>query len=182
MNDQALKKGDLEALITIAQAPRLGDSHVILQPFRKQNFTIEWIFAVGLNLGDHRELTESGDSAVLVRLGADRNADTEIVARIQIQNSDLNSTPKPIHSFDAISTKAREHIRGSAGEQIVLLTQNKLSDSLAQISGNFRAVCVLLSNDPAEAREVWRLQRDLFDIGLLASALPRLQRAKCIAF
>ena len=167
MNDQASKKGDLVALITIAQAPRLGDSHVILQPFREQNFTIGWIFAVGLNLRDHRELTEFGDSAVLVRLGADRNADTEIVARIQIQGSDLESSQKPIYSFDAIARKAREHIQGSAGELIVLLTQNKLRDSLAQISDKFRAVCVLLSNDPAQAREVWKLQRDLFDIGFI---------------
>ena len=167
MNDQALKKGDLEALITIAQAPRLGDSQVILQPFRKQDFTIDWIFVIDFNLSEHRELTESKESAVLVRLGADRYADTEIVARIQIQGSDLESSQKPIHSFDAIARKAREHIQGSAGELIVLLTQNKLRASFTQISDKFRAVCVLLSSDPAQAREVWKLQRDLFDIGFI---------------
>ena len=145
----------------------LGAGQAILQPFRKQEIQIEWILAIGFSPPAGRsELTELEKSAVLVRLGADKNADTEIMARVHIRASGSEFARGLMYNFNALAQKAREYIQNSAGERAVLIKQNELRD-FAKIAAHFRAVCVLLSKDPVEAREVWKLQRDLFDVGFV---------------
>ena len=109
----------------------------------------------------------SKGSAVSIHLGTNRDVETDIIACIQIQDPDSEFVQNPVYTFDALARKAYEYIQTSPGEPVVLLTQRKLRDSLPHISNHFRAVCVLLSNDLAEAREVWKVQRDLFDIGFV---------------
>ena len=48
---------DLEALITIAPVPKLGDCQVFLRPFREQELSIGLIFAAVLTFPEHPELT-----------------------------------------------------------------------------------------------------------------------------
>ena len=166
MSERFLESGDLEAIVTSARMQTLGASQVILQPFRQQEIQIEWILAIGFFPPGCSRFAELEESAVLVHLGPDKHADTEIITRIDVGGSGSESAQRPIYNFDTLAQKASEYIPNSAGERAVLIKQSELRD-FAKIAGHFRAVCVLLSKDPVEAREVWKLQRDLFDVGFV---------------
>jgi hypothetical protein len=99
MSERFLESVDLEAIITSARMQTLGAGQAILQPFRQQEIQIEWILAIGFFPPGCSGFAELEESAVLVHLGADKHADTEIIARIDVGGSGSESAQNPSGKF-----------------------------------------------------------------------------------
>jgi hypothetical protein len=163
-------------------------SSAVLQPFNDQSIQVESIVAVGCppwltfnkDIADGPSVSAHED-AVLLRLGADRDGDTRIVARIPMRPSSAGYVGRGTHTLEGIARQACELLSNTAGEVLFLSPAQVLSEMIVRHVDDFsfRAVVILLSQNSSEARNVWKLQRILFDLGLVG--IGSVQIADCEA-
>ncbi len=149
-----------------------------LQPFRDHSIPLRSIIAIGYQpgLADEKAVadaspTAAADEAVLLRLGADVDADTAIVARTPLRPVAAGSDDRLVHTLESLAGQARELISDATSEVVLISPAHNLSEMLVQLVDDFcfRAVAILLSQDLSEAMDgtIWKLQRILFDLGLV---------------
>lgn len=139
----------------------------LLQLYLDQSSPIRSIVAVGC----HAFPGESGSGAVLLRTEVDRGG-LAVAPRFPIQPLGRAPDGVPAHTLDSLGRRARELCGGSAGDDLLLLPAQNLDAMMTPLADEFgfRAVTVLLPEAPAQLRDGddWKLQRSLFDRGLVA--------------
>ena len=149
-----------------------------LQPFRDHSIPLKSIIAIRCQraLPDEKDVadappTAAASEAVLLSLGADIDADTAIVAHIPMRPVAAGSDDRRVHTLDSLARQARELIGNATSEVVLLSPAHILSEMIVQLGDDFcfRAVAILLSQNSTEATDgtVWKLQRILFDLGLV---------------
>ncbi len=160
----------------------------MLRPFHDQSIEVGSMVAVGcppwltLNKGiAGGSSTVAHDETVLLRLRADRGGDARIVERVPMQPSSASHVGEPAHTPGRIAKQARDLLGDSAGEMVLLSPAHVLSNMIVRGVENigFCAIVILASQSPGEARSIWKLQRTLFDSGLVA--IGSVQVADCEA-
>ncbi|HXJ79106.1 MAG TPA: glycosyltransferase 61 family protein [Candidatus Methylomirabilis sp.] len=145
----------------------------LIRPFRAQSVRVTSILAVGASgawpeHGEHGTDTAAiagADDTVLFRLAADADEAT-IVARVPIPS--MGSVP---HTLESVAREARARSDGAAGDPLIVVSARRLEEMIVLPSEgfDFRAVAVLSSrsSDSLADGRIWRLQRQLFDHGLV---------------
>ena len=165
-------------------------SSAVLQPFRDQSILIDAIVAVGCPswLTFDKDIADGSsvaahEEAVLLRLGADQDGDTRIVARIPMGPLSAGDVGSRAHTLEGIARQACELLSNAPGEVLFFSPAHVLSEMIARIVDNFsfRAVMILLPQNSGETRNVWKLQRSLFDLGLVGVGSVRIAdcEARC---
>ena len=161
----------------------------LLQPFHDQSIQVESVVAVGCTpwLTFDKDIADGSwvaadEEAVLLRLGADQHGDTRIVERLPMRPSSAGYMGRATHTLESIR-QSFEPIGDPAGEVLLLLPAHVLSEMIVRLVGNFsfRAVVILLPQNSSEARNVWKLQRSLFDLGLVGIGSVQIadREARC---
>ena len=160
----------------------------MLRPFHDQSIEVGSIVAVGCPPWLTVDKGVAGgssiaahDETVLLRLRADRGGDARIVERVLMQPSSASHVGEQAHTPEGIARQARALLGDSAGEMVLLSPAHVLSNMIVRGVENvgFRAIVILVSQSSSEARSVWKLQRILFDLGLVV--VGSVQVADCEA-
>ena len=163
-------------------------SLAVLQPFHDQSIQVESIVAVGcppwLTFDEDTadgSLVDAQEEAVLLRLGAGRDGNTRIVTRIPIRASSVGYAGRQEQTLEGIAQQACAPPSNTMREMLFLSPAHVLSGVIARLVNNFSfgAVVILLSQNSSEVRNVWKLQRVLFDLGLVG--IGSVQLADCEA-
>ena len=161
----------------------------LLQPFHDQSIQVESVVAVGCPpwLTFDKDIADGSwvaadEEAVLLRLGADQHGDTRIVERLPMRPSSAGYKGRATHTLESIR-QSFEPIGDPAGEVLLLVPAHVLSEMIVRLVGNFsfRAVVILLPQNSSEARNVWKLQRSLFYLGLVGIGSVQIadREARC---
>ena len=161
---------------------------VVLQPFHDQSIQVGSVVAVDCPswlifdkyIRDGSSIAD-GEEAVLLRLAADEDGNSKIVARMSMRPSSAGYVGKRAYKLEGIARQACELLSNIPGEVLFLSSAHVLSEMILRLDDNFsfRAVVILLSQNSSEAKNVWKLQRTLFDLGLVG--IGAVQIADCEA-
>jgi glycosyltransferase involved in cell wall biosynthesis len=132
----------------------------VLHPFLEQSVRVTSIVAVG-------PPSAASHEAVLCRLAADGDAGPAIAARTPVAPPGGGGR----HTLESLARHARELSNGASGDHLLVLSGRTLAEMMAPLTGDlgFRAVAILSGHDEAQPADagVWKLQRALFDRGLV---------------
>jgi hypothetical protein len=163
-----------------ALAQRLpADLEVVLRPFLDHLVPVSSIVAIGCHQlwaenGGHSEdaAPVAGNEAVWLRLVADTDAGRAIVARIPIPPPKNGPGGSRIDALDSLAQRAREFCNGNSCDHLIVLPASMLEEMIIPSSDDFafRAVVTLSPQDSSQLGDgnVWKLQRTLFDRGLVS--------------
>ena len=109
---------------------------------------------------------QSDGEGALCKLNADRTAISE-VAKLALPPA-VGPDGMRKHSLESLSEQARQLCCGSDGDDLLVLQERTLETMMA-VDGDigFRAIAVLPSRAASNRNHGWRLQRALFDRGLI---------------
>jgi hypothetical protein len=163
-----------------APAQRLPpDFAAVLRPFLNQSVPVTSIIAIGCyqlwaENGGHSEGTASvatGEEAVWLGLVADTDAGLAIVARTPIPPPKNGRSGSRTDNVDRLAQQARELCNGASCNHLIVLPARVLDEMIVPGTHDFafRAVVILSSQDSSQLTDgnVWKLQRTLFDRGLV---------------
>ncbi len=157
------------------------DLEAVLRPFLEQSAPPASILAIGCpwlwTENDKRENDERNEGvgrstarngALLLRLVADKDAGLVVVARTPIPPARDGGRKD---TLDCLARNVRELANGTSGDDLILLPWRVLEQMIAPLPDDFgfRAVVALPSQEPGQPGDwnAWRLQRTLFDYGLV---------------
>ena len=150
------------------------DLDALLQPFRQQSFPVRSVVTAGIPLSGDTDPTQ-------LRL-AFREHGVSVISGHRLGASDLRCDD----TLKALARDAEVLCGAAPGHDLLLTTQDLLSAMLPYACSEigFRAVALLSSQVEfgAPDAEAWRLQRKLFDDGLVAVGLARFQGASASCF
>jgi hypothetical protein len=152
-----------------------SELEVVLRTFLKQSVTITSIVAIGCQrmytgTGEHHQGT--GNEAVLLRLTEEKGG-LAIASRVPIKASADRPVGERIYTLAGLARKASELSEGTSGDYLIILPDHALEEMVSAIGDDdlgFRAVVTLSPRQPGQLsnENAWRLQRCLFDRGLVA--------------
>jgi hypothetical protein len=157
------------------------DLEAVLRPFLDQSSApdaivavgCDWLWKEGNNNRERASRPASKNEAMFLRLAvADDKRSLAIVARIPLLPAKRRLGPK--HTFDSLARQASELANGGSGNHLLLLPGGVLKKMQMPAAGDFgfRALVTLPSRDLG--RSGWKLQRTLFDHGLVGIAAAQV--------
>jgi len=155
--------GDSNSLAFDGLARNLGSGLAsLLQLFVGQLTAVRSIIAIE----QPSSFGQSDGEGALCKLNADRTAISE-VARLALPPA-VGPDGMRKHSLESLSEQARQLCCGSDGDDLLVLQERTLETMMA-VDGDigFRAIAVLPSRAASNRNHGWRLQRALFDRGLI---------------
>ncbi len=152
------------------------DLEAVLRPFLEQSAPPKSILAIGCHTlwAENDERSEVvariaiRNDAVLLRLVADKDSGLAIVRHTPIPPFGDGGR---IHTLDGLARQVREFSNGSSGDHLILLPTSVLEQMMVSLGDDFgfQAVVALPSQESGQPgdRNAWKLQRTLFDYGLV---------------
>ena len=154
-----------------------SDLAAVLRPFLDQSTLVTSIIAIGCH---GRESCSTNESApqiddrcdtVLLQLVSDGDDGLAIGGCEPIQASEGGSDGEQVYTLESVSRKTRELLNDASGESVLLLPTQVLEKMVVPLGSDFgfRAVVAVASRRSGELdnENRWRLQRALFDNGLV---------------
>jgi glycosyltransferase involved in cell wall biosynthesis/capsular polysaccharide biosynthesis protein len=193
VTDLAAGDGDRTATtLPAANTPlQTADPNVesLLQPFRQQSVTIRSIVAVachealGINAKDFASPAPLGvaQQVLLLRLVADEDR-CPVMPAFAGNGHDGERAA----TLDYLARKSGELCGRIAGDDLLVLPAPLLHEMMTPLSSSFsfRALVALLPQGSGQFREsdAWKLQRSLFDRGLVSIGSVRIAGAQALCF
>ncbi len=173
--DAAAKSRDI-----VTPVRRLApDLEAVLRPFLEQSspptsilaIGCHWLWAEGDKRGEDVAQIAARNDAMLLRLVADKDTGLAIVARTPIPPSGDGPGGGRMHTLESLARQMREPSSDASGDHLILLPSHVLEKMVVPFAGDFsfRAVVTLPSQESGQPgdRNAWKLQRTLFDYGLI---------------
>jgi hypothetical protein len=169
------------------------DLEALLRPFLDQSMPLTWVVAIGVG----RLLEENGEDfdgaarvpacndAVLLQLVTDRDAGLAIIARKPIPPRRGGPTGGSIDTLNGLARRARDLLNAASGNLLILLPERLLNEMIGPFEADFgfRGIVTLPSqgNDQPDGGKAWKVQRTLFDRGLVCIGSVQLSdgEARC---
>src|SRR5262245_12280684 len=185
-------------------AQRLAsDLEAVLRPFLAQSVRVASVVTLGWHPSSTaaRDDPKRGpvvirDDAMLCRVTADGDGGPAIAASVPIPPAGDGAGGGRTHTLGSLARHARELSNGARGDHLLLLPGRILEDMIGPLTDRFafRGV-VILSRDRFDRRragqgrdgplpdgDVWRLQRRLFDRGLVGIGSVRVRGGQAHCF
>ena len=167
------------------------DLEAVLRPFLDQSARVKTVVVIGC----HWLCTENGreveraepvadrNDAVLIQLGGDGGANLAIVACIP---AGATRGARPVHTFDSLARQLLELTKKPFGDHLIILPDYLLEELILPVSDDFglhKIVSLSMRNSSQLSdANAWKLQRTLFDRGLVAIGCVQVKEGEARCF